>query len=155
MSLFVCLFVCVLPSPLVRYFNTEGFNRRIPLGLAYILSDALSPGVRIIPCDGTSCSSSLSGFGHCMAGLSSLILSDGSQLYLGAPGYNYFRGTIFRGKQAMNCQSGFFAGIGDFFGYFGYALTAGRLLNRDEDTIVTSGPRYVRNMINRVTSVPG
>ena len=108
----------------------------------------MSAGVRFAPCGGSSCDLRLIGFGQCMAGISSLILSDGSQVYVGATGYNYYRGTVFRGKESTNCQSGFFTEPVSFFGYMGYALTAGRILSGDEDTIVASGPRFVLSICN-------
>lgn len=76
-----------------------------------------------------------------MSGFSSLILSDGSQLYIGATGYNFFTGSLFRGFESSNCQEGIFREETGFFGYMAYSLTSGRILDSDIETVVASGPR--------------
>ncbi|KAI6658509.1 Integrin alpha [Oopsacas minuta] len=133
-----------------RYFSMDGDGsaRHDPIGLTYILSDPESEGVQLRSCDGSSCSTRRSFYGICMSGFSTLILNDGSQLYVSATGYNYFRGTLFRGFEDTNCGDGIFREEVDFFGYMGYALTSGRILNSDEDTIVSSGPRQNSHLGN-------
>ena len=76
-----------------------------------------------------------------MSGFSSLILSDGSQLYIGATGYNTFTGSLFRGFQSTDCNEGIFRQSVGFFGYMAYSLTSGRILSSNEETVVASGPR--------------
>ena len=96
--------------------------------------------MKLSPCAGNNCAGGLGGFGYCMSGISTLILSDGSQLYIGATGYDGFRGSLFRGFQSTNCLTGIYRAVG-YFGYFGYSLTSGRILDRNEETVVASGPR--------------
>ena len=83
-------------------------------------------------------------FGYCMAGISAHYLRDGSQLYVGAPGVRYFKGSPIRGTRENSCPNGFFdenSNSVEFFGYFGYSLTSGRLLNNQNDIVVVSATR--------------
>lgn len=77
-----------------------------------------------------------------MAGFSAHLLSDGSQLYLGAPGAEYFKGSPIKGFTTSRCQSGFAKNSRESFDYLGYSITSGRIFDRNSDAIVVSSPRY-------------
>ena len=77
----------------------------------------------------------------CLAGMSANYLKDGSQLYVGAPGIRYFRGSPIRGTKTDTCNSGLFRQDVGEVAYLGYAITSGRLFNQQNDVVVVSAPR--------------
>ena len=125
----------------LRYITTLGSTNRDVIGRCYILKDAAAVASRYEPCAASDCSIDPGIHDYCMAGFSAHYLEDGSQLYVGAPGVKYYRGSPIRGYKTSSCESGFFREKVDYFGYLGYAITSGRLFNQQRDVVVVSAPR--------------
>ncbi|KAI6658508.1 Integrin alpha [Oopsacas minuta] len=129
-----------------RYVHTYSSNSRELVGRCYILANAEAEAYTYDPCLGTGCLRSL--VRDCMSGTSAHYLEDGSQLYVGAPGLRYFRGSPFRGSKTNTCESGIFRQDVGVVGYLGYALTSGRLFNQQNDIVVVSAPRQNSHLGN-------